>query len=153
MSSNLCKLFCLILHNRLSQFVDKNIIIPHEQIGFRKTARTQDHVLVLKTIIDKYISKLDKLYVCFVDFASAFDTIWRNGLIYKLTNVGIGGNFLKLVQNVYSTVPFSIKCDAKLTDPFSTSVGVKQGCVLSPMFFNIYLHDLPFLILIVTRCC
>lgn len=71
-SSNLSKLFCLILHSRLSSYVDNNKVIPKEQIGFCKGARTQYHILTLKTIIDKYISKLDKLYVCFVDFASAY---------------------------------------------------------------------------------
>jgi hypothetical protein len=44
---------------------------------------------------------------------------------------------------MYSSVLFSVKCKDKLTDTFPSSVGVKQGCVLSPMFFNIYLHDLP----------
>ena len=142
-SSNLCKLFCLVLHNRLLSFTERYNIIPEEQIGFRKGSRTQDHILVLKSIIDKYLSKLNKLYVCFVDFASAFDTIWRSALVYKLTQVGISGNFIKIIQNMYSSVMFSVKCNTKITAPFSSTVGVKQGCVLSPMFFNIYLSDLP----------
>ena len=142
-SSNLCKLFCLVLHNRLSSFIERNNVIPEEQIGFRKGSRTQDHILVFKSVIDKYLSKLNKLYVCFVDFASAFDTIWRSALIYKLTQVGINGNFIKIIQNMYSSVMFSVKCNTKITEPFSSTVGVKQGCVLSPIFFNIYLSDLP----------
>ena len=44
-------------------------LFQRKKIGFRKGSRTQDHILVLKSVIDKYISKLDKLYVCFVDFA------------------------------------------------------------------------------------
>jgi hypothetical protein len=47
-SSNLCKLFCLVLHNRISCFTQMKNIIPKEQIGFRKGSRTQDHILVLK---------------------------------------------------------------------------------------------------------
>ena len=142
-SSNLCKLFCLVLHQRLSSFVDANNVIPKEQIGFRKGARTQDHIFTLKTLIDKYISKLDKLYVCFVDFASAFDTIWRNALLYKLVHVGVKGKLVSIIHDMYSSVLFSVKYKNKLTAPLSSNVGVKQGCVLSPLFFNIFLHDLP----------
>jgi len=142
-SSNLCKLFCLILHNRLTDFCESKNIIPNEQIGFRRGARTQDHILVLKHIIDKFISKSKKLFVCFVDFSSAFDTVWRNGLIYKLIKCGIGGKFITVIESMYSSVSFQVKCSDKLTDSFNTTVGVKQGCVLSPIFFNIYLSDLP----------
>lgn len=55
-SSNLCKLFCLVLYNRINTFVDNNNIIPSNQIGFRKGSRTSDHILVLKSLIDKYIN-------------------------------------------------------------------------------------------------
>lgn len=136
-SSILCKLFCLVLYNRLSVFTDDNNVIPPNQIGFRKGSRTSDHVLVLKSLIDKYINGPGKsyLYVCFIDFSAAFDTIWRNA--------GIGGQFLKVIKNMYSSVLFSVKCGTKLTDSFETNVGVKQGCVLSPIFFNIFLSDLP----------
>ena len=87
--------------------------------------------------------KKSYLYVCFIDFSAAFDTIWRNALLYKLSQNGIGGQFLKVIRNMYSSVLFSVKCDTKLTDSFETKVGVKQGCVLSPIFFNIFLSDLP----------
>ena len=87
-------------------FYDNNNIIPPNQIGFRKGSRTSDHVLVLKSLIDKYINgpKKSYLYVCFIDFSAAFDTIWRNALLYKLSQNGIGGQFLKVIRNMYSSV-------------------------------------------------
>jgi exonuclease III len=144
-SSNLCKLFCLVLYNRLNNFVVSNSCIPPNQIGFKKGSRTSDHVLVLKSLVDKYLNKAGKsyLYVCFIDFSAAFDTVWRNALIYKLTKIGIGGKFLATICNMYKSVSFAVKCDDKITDSFETTVGVKQGCVLSPIFFNIFLSDLP----------
>jgi hypothetical protein len=75
------KVFCSVLHNRLQKFVEENNIIPENQVGFRKGFRTVDHVLTLKTLIDKYVHKLKKsLYVAFVDFKSAYDSVWRKAL-------------------------------------------------------------------------
>ena len=141
--SNLSKLLLCILNNRLYDFCKKNNILPNNQIGYQKGCRTTDHILVLKTIIDKYICRNSNLYVCFVDFKSAFDTVWRNALFYKLIKHGVGGNFLKLLQNMYNSVSYRVKVNGGITDKIESTIGVKQGCVMSPLLFNIFLADLP----------
>ncbi len=145
LSSTLSKLFCTVLHNRLTKHIDINSLIPPNQIGYKKGARTADHVLTLKSLVDKYVNKIvkAKLYTCFVDFKKAFDTISRNALFFKLLKIGIGGNFLKTLQCMYKQVYFQIKLPNGLTETISSSTGVKQGCVLSPTLFNLFLSDLP----------
>lgn len=145
-SSNLCKLFCGVLHKRLTNYSEEHNIIPPSQIGHKPKARTSDHVLTLKAIIDKYITRMGKsqfLFTCFVDFKSAFDTVTRRALLYKLLQLGIGGNFLQILQNMYTKVHYAVKLPDGLTDPIDSKVGVKQGCILSPTLFNIFIHDLP----------
>ena len=144
-SSAIAKVFLSVLHNRLYKFADTNDLIPPNQIGYKKGLRTTDHILVLKNIIDKYITKTPRkyLYACFVDFKSAFDTVWRDGLFYKMLKMGIGGNFIKVLQSMYSQTKYAVKVDNRISEPFLSSVGVKQGCVLSPLLFNLYLSDLP----------
>ena len=153
-SSHLSKLLCSILNNRLMDFTEKHKTIPFNQIGFKRNCRTSDHIFTLKTIIDKYINQLPRQYLfsCFVDFfKSAFDTVWRQGLFYKLTACGIGGNFLGLLQNMYTNVSYSIKTEHGCTEKFSSNVGVKQGCVLSPILFNLFTF-LIYLMLLAARC-
>ena len=144
-NSNLCKLFCCILNIRLNNFVEDHNIVPNCQIGFRKKTRTADHILTLKCIIDTYVNKSSKLnlFCCFVDFKAAFDSISRKGLLYKMVKLGIGGCFLNVICNMYSRVLYAVKSNSGCSDNFSSSVGVKQGCVLSPTLFNLFIHDLP----------
>ena len=54
--------------------------------------KVTDHVFILKTLINKYVYKCKrKLYVCFVDFKKAFDSVWRSALFLKLRAKGIKG--------------------------------------------------------------
>ena len=139
------KLFLSILHKRLMTFVDANNIIPNVQIGYKKNSSTSDHILTLKNIIDKYILRASRTYLftCFVDFKSAFDTVWRKALLYKLLKSGIGGNILNIIESMYASVFYCVKLNGCLSDKIPSDVGVKQGCVLSPLLFNIFLSDLP----------
>ena len=85
-SSCLGKLFCSILNQRLLECVTNSLNMLHKsQIGFLPKNRTADHVLTLRTLIDKYvIGHHEKVYACFVDFRKAFNSVWHNGLLYKI---------------------------------------------------------------------
>ena len=143
--SNMSKLFCSVLQRRLTSFLDQNRVIPVNQIGFKKKSRTSDHILTLKALVDKYLNKLPRTYLfaCFVDFKSAFDSISRKAMMYKMVKVGIGGNFMNTIINMYKDVYYCVKLNTGYTPNFNSKFGVKQGCVLSPTLFNLYLYDLP----------
>lgn len=141
--SCLGKLFCAVLNRRLTLFMQKNNIGSKFQCGFSENCRTSDHLLTLKTLTDKYRQNNKKLYTCFIDFKKAFDTVWRDGLFYKMLQNNIGGSFAKLIQNMYSNTYIQIKLDNKVSEPFHDNIGVKQGCMLSPSLFKLFIGDLP----------
>ena len=61
-----------------------------------------------------------------------------------MIQVGIGGHFINIIKDMYEKVTYSVKCKGSfLTMPITTLKGLKQGGVLSPNLFNIYLYDLP----------
>ena len=83
-----------------------------------------------------------KIFACFVDFKQAFDSIPRDILLSKLLKHGICGKFFAIIKTVYTDDKCCVKINNKLTDPFIINRGVKQGCTLSPLLFNIFLADL-----------
>ena len=142
--NNLAKVFCSVLNSRIYDFAMDNNLIPVHQIGFKRKSRPADHILTLKCIIDKYIKKANgKLFVCFIDLSKAYDRVWREGLFFKLINCGIGGKTINILIDMYKQVKFSLKYNGKMTDYFNSEIGLKQGCVLSPLLFNLYMNDVP----------
>ena len=83
------------------------------------------------------------MYACYIDFSKAFDKVWRNGLMFKLLKKDVGGQFGKLIQNIYLKTSVQLKLENGLTEAFQDTLGVKQGGVLSPTLFKLYVNDLP----------
>ena len=132
------------MYNRLLEFAISNKIISPNQLGFLPENRTSDAHLIIHNLIRKqYHNNNKRIYSCFIDFSKAFDTIPRDKLLQKLLNYDIKGNFFNVIKNMYTNDKVCIKVDHKLTESFSVNQGVKQGCILSPLLFNIYLADLP----------
>ena len=141
-NSCLAKLFMLLMNSRLQSFCDKHGIIHFNQIGFTKGFRPGDHVFTMKTLIDKSFQEKKTLHVCFVDFRKAYDTVWRDGLYKKLLSLRIDKSFVRLLRNIYSSSSLAVKTQNGRSKIFSSRVGLKQGCNLSPLLFNLFINDL-----------
>ena len=139
----LAKVMTIMMNERLSRKIEEEQIIPYQQIAFKKKARPADHLFVLKNVFEKYLSSGKKIYTCFVDFQKAYDSVWRVGLYYKLIKCGVDISTVKLIKDMYDKTSQIIRMNGKVTKPLRTYKGVRQGCILSPRLFNIFLRDLP----------
>ena len=74
--------------------MEKNNILNNIQCGFRKHRSTIDHIIRLQDAINKYNNNKGYTVGVFIDFQSAFDMMWRSGLLIKLKNLGITGNIM-----------------------------------------------------------
>ena len=141
--SALAKLFSLILLKRLTNYMTDKSHLSTNQIGFMKGCTTSDHVFLLQTIIDKTVTQnKKKLYAAFIDFNKAYDRVNRNILFQRLKKLGINGIFLKNLESMYKHTLYSIKVKHGHLDPISSNLGLKQGCPLSPMLFNLFIDDM-----------
>lgn len=141
-SSCLGKVFSSVLKNRINKLLDDNNIISNVQIGFSKGHRTSDHLLMLKGLIDVYKSKRKRIYSCFIDFSAAFDSVWHDGLVFKLRKANISSKIISLIQSMYNQIYTRVKRQNVISKQFKCLRGTRQGCNLSPTLFKIYLNDL-----------
>ena len=142
--SCLYKLLTAILNKRLEKYCKENKILPENALGFVSGNRTSDAHLILHYLTQNYCHKSNRyIYSCFVDFSKAFDCIPRDILFQRLIDKGITGKVFNLIKNIYMHEKCQIKMGGMLSDPFDANQGVRQGCILSPILFNIFISDLP----------
>ena len=108
--------------------------------GFHPNRRTVDAIFIVRQIIEKAKERKVNLHFNFIDFKSAFDTIWRKALWKMLAHIGINKKIIKILETLYENSKCAVTIDGKLTEWFSVLVGVRQGCLLSPTLFNIFLE-------------
>ena len=142
--SCLGKLFNKLLHKRLENKCERENLIHECQGSGKKGSRTADHLMIVRFLIDKYVNHgKGRLFACFFDLKKAFDTVPRNFLFYTLLReYNIGGNFLKVLQAMYTQNNVFVKVSEGLCQPFVSTIGVLQGEVNSPLLFNLFVNKI-----------
>ena len=117
-------------------------ILSEAQAGFRSGRSTIDQLFSLRLLTEKYFEHGKDLYVCYVDFQKAFDSVWRKGLWQVMRHLGYDNKIIRLLESMYRNSVSSVRVGTQgdVSIWFETLVGVLQGCVLSPLLFNILLE-------------
>ena len=132
------KVFARILLNRLSKHVTPEIV-PESQCGFRPNRSTIDMIFSLRQTQEKCIEQDQPLYIVFVDFTKAFDTVGRTGLWQLLRKYGCPDKFTSMIESLHTGMKAKVSDGVETSDAFEVTNGVKQGCVLAPTLFSIFL--------------
>lgn len=136
------KLMIGMVNSRLTEWIKREQVLNEYQAGFRKGYSTVDNVFNLVSIVSIKLAEKKKVYAFFVDFKAAFDRVPRNHLIYKLNTIGLSSKIIRFIEKVYTNTKSAVWTGEELSGHFETRTGVKQGCLLSPILFALYLNDL-----------
>jgi hypothetical protein len=139
--STIYKLYSYILNCRLSKYLEENGLLSDTQNGFRRLRACIDHLFVICTIVRNRKSRGLCTFICFVDMKKAFDLLDRECLFYKLQVAGVKGKLYKAIASIYNDNQSCVKVNNHYTPWFNVTFGVRQGDVLSPTLFSLYIND------------
>ncbi|GFU76579.1 RNA-directed DNA polymerase from mobile element jockey [Trichonephila clavipes] len=141
--SCLSKVYEFVLLHRLNQHCTaSNFIIP-QQCGFRPKCSTVHQLLRVTELIHSGFAKHDATGILFLDIAKAFDKIWHDGLLIKLIRLDFPAPLIKSIHSFLSHRSFRVRVDRILSSPRPIRSGLPQGSLSSPLFFTLYVNDIP----------
>ena len=138
--SHASKVLLRVIQRRLEVFLIPEL--PIEQAGFRRGRGTRDHIANLRWMMEKGRVHQRDLYMCFIDYKKAFDCVDHERLWVILRAVGVPVHVTVLLKRLYTNQEVTVRTEFGETDNTDIAKGVRQGCILSPLLFNIYAENI-----------
>ena len=131
------KVMLKIILNRLQPQAEE--VIAEEQAGFRTRRSATEQISNLRILCNKYLQHQQNLNHVFTDFKMAFDRVWHEALWTTRRKYNINASIIRAMV-ICMTRPRVQSCSMAAQENGSKLVGVRQGCLLSPTLFNIFLE-------------
>uniref|UniRef100_A0A8D8Q4X5 Craniofacial development protein 2 n=1 Tax=Cacopsylla melanoneura TaxID=428564 RepID=A0A8D8Q4X5_9HEMI len=134
--SHLLKVFLKVIHRRIYTICEEQI--SQTQFGFVNAVGTREALFAVQVLIQRCRDVNCDVYLCLIDYQKAFDRVRHTQMIEILRKTGINERDLRIINNLYWNQKATLRIDGEHTENIEISRGVRQGCVLSPILFNIY---------------
>ena len=135
--SHTLKILLRVLQERIHTRCEA--VIGDSQFGFRSGLGTREALFSMNILLQKCKEFQKPVFICFIDFEKAFDRVQHSALIEALGQIGLDDLDVQLLKNLYWNQSATVQVDAvHQTNRVPIKRGVRQGCVLSPMLFNVY---------------
>uniref|UniRef100_A0A8D8SEP2 Craniofacial development protein 2 n=1 Tax=Cacopsylla melanoneura TaxID=428564 RepID=A0A8D8SEP2_9HEMI len=137
---HLTKAITKIIMKRIERKIEDNM--GDDQFGFRKGRGTRDAMACVRMLSEKMLEFNKELYVCFVDWEKAFDRVDWNILLKVLKDIDINWKDRRLIRELYKGQKVVVRVEDEETEEVVIGRGVRQGCCMSPVLFNLYAEKL-----------
>ena len=134
--SHASKIVLRILAKRLKTKTDE--YIGKDQFGFRSGCGTREAIGCMRMIQERVLDVDEEMFSCFIDFEKAFDRVQWPKILEILKNINVDWRDRRLIKNLYLKQTVTMHIAGEDSDPGTVGRGVRQGCSLSPILFNIY---------------
>ena len=136
----LCKVYEMILLNRLEKFAAQKGYFAELQFGFSEGVGCIEASFTILETINHILEPGSKVFSCFLDVRKAFDTVWIDGLLFKLfSDLGINGRMWLALKDLYTDIKARVLFAGSLSREFNISQGTGQGRLLAPFMYKVYI--------------
>ena len=132
------KILAKLINRRVTSNIGEKLI-PESQCGFRPSRGTCDMIFVARQLQEKCREQHVGMYMAFVDLSKAFDRVPRELLWRILQRFGCPDRIVALIRGFHDGMKVRVSASGTLSDEFEVTTGVKQGCVMAPVLFNLYM--------------
>lgn len=136
--SSIMKIFDIIIINKSGLSLNTSDL----QFAYKADHSTTMSTLLLKDIVKYYNRNGSAVYACFLDASKAFDRVRIDKLFMTLLKRGFPVMFIKFLMNAYNNQQIKVKWGSDTSDCFKGINGIRQGGVLSPILFTVYIDAL-----------
>ena len=134
----LLQLFEYLLMNKFGHFLETDNL----QFGYKRKHSASHAIYILRECVNYYTSHGSNVLVSFLDCSKAFDTVSHSGIFLKLMERNVPLCFLNLIIYWYLNMKVRVLWRDTFSSYFDVLTGTKQGGVLSPKIFTIYMDEL-----------
>ena len=113
-------------------------VLGDDQFGFRRLKGTRDAIGMMRIIAERTLEIDEKLCICFKDWRKAFYRVNWTKLMQVLKRTGINWRERRLINKLYMDQRVKVRLDRGETRSVQIGRGLRQGCCLSPILFNLY---------------
>ena len=117
-------------------------IIAEEQAGLRAGRSATEQIFNLRILCVKYLQLQQNPYHVFIDLKIAFDRVWHAALLATMRKYNISANLVRTIEQLHDKATSAVQMIGSIGEWFRTTVRVRQGCLLSPTLFNIFLEQI-----------
>ncbi|GFS96981.1 retrovirus-related Pol polyprotein from type-2 retrotransposable element R2DM, partial [Nephila pilipes] len=142
LSCTIYKLFTKCLARRLQDWCEMNNTLSSCQKGFTPFDGVVEHNFVIGQHLEVARRSHSESFLVWLDISNAFGSISHDVLFSAMAHMGIDSEFIQLIKNIYLNSSSKIFSVDGSTEPIPIRCGVKQGCPLSGILFNIAINNI-----------
>jgi hypothetical protein len=131
------KLFMSVMAERLVNYSIENKLLSSSQKSARPTEGCYEHTFILQSLVLDAKRHQKNLFLAWLDLRNAFGSVPHDVISVTLSHLGVPDSVVNLVKNVYTNATTEVRTPAGITPGIPINAGVKQGCLLSPILFNL----------------